>query len=80
MLEKWVGFNILGKLALIFSALVICPVLDCNHYYFLSVVLGCGGTASNNCTYFQSSSTTQASGQCAIKICKCSSDICQVSV
>ena len=41
------------------------------------VVLGCGGTANQNCTYFQSSSTIQ-SGACSIKICKCNSDICQV--
>ena len=43
-----------------------------------SVTLGCGSTSSQNCTYFQSSATNQPAGQCAIKICKCSSDICQV--
>ncbi len=32
-----------------------------------------------NCTYFQSSATALVSGQCTLKICKCSTDICQVS-
>ena len=42
----------------------------------LAVVLGCGGTTNQNCTYFQSSAV--AAGMCSIRICKCSTDICQV--
>jgi hypothetical protein len=44
-----------------------------------SVVLGCGSTIAENCTYFQSATSNQATGQCSVSICKCSSDICQVS-
>lgn len=39
--------------------------------------LNCGGSASENCTYFDSS-TSVASGQCKTKICRCSDDICQI--
>ena len=43
------------------------------------VTLGCGGVANQNCTFFQSSvGATISSGSCGIKVCKCSSDICQV--
>ena len=42
----------------------------------LSVTLGCGQTSSENCTYFQSGG--QEVGQCRIKICPCSDDICQL--
>lgn len=45
-------------------------------YYFL-VNLNCGQMSSENCTYFQSS-TTVAAGQCAVTICPCNSNICQV--
>merc|ERR1711971_183224 len=38
--------------------------------------LGCGETSSENCTYFQSGG--QEVGQCRIKICPCSDDICQL--
>jgi len=39
--------------------------------------LNCGGSASENCTYFDSS-TTVASGACKAKICRCSDNICQI--
>jgi hypothetical protein len=42
-----------------------------------SVQIGCGGVARQNCTFF-TSSTSVAAGSCGIKVCKCSSDICQV--
>eukprot|EP00093_Oithona_nana_P004330 04330.XXX_134142_132652_1 [CDS] Oithona nana genome sequencing. len=37
---------------------------------------GCGAEASENCTYFQSSGTE--TGQCRLKICPCSDNICQL--
>lgn len=37
---------------------------------------GCGDTSSENCTYFQSSGTEV--GQCRLKICPCSDNICQL--
>ena len=40
------------------------------------VQLSCGQTSSENCTYFQSS--TNEVGQCRIKICPCSDNICQL--
>ena len=40
------------------------------------VTLSCGGISSENCTYFQSSG--QEVGQCRIKICPCSDNICQL--
>jgi len=39
--------------------------------------LNCGGESSENCTYFDSS-TTVAPGACKAKVCKCSTDICQI--
>ena len=44
-----------------------------------SVQIGCGGVARQNCTFF-TSSTSVAAGSCGIKVCKCSSDICQVTM
>jgi len=40
--------------------------------------LGCGGKIAENCTYFQSASSSQPAGQCGVTICKCSTDICQL--
>ena len=37
---------------------------------------GCGDTSSENCTYFQSSGTEV--GQCRLKVCPCSDNICQL--
>jgi hypothetical protein len=54
---------------------VMCSMLQQN----FPVTLGCGGKISENCTYFQSASSSQAAGQCGVTICKCSSDICQVT-
>jgi hypothetical protein len=53
------------------------PSCNPGHNRHFPVTLGCGGTSSQNCTYFESSGTVGA-GQCAATICKCSSDICQV--
>ena len=36
----------------------------------------CGDTSSENCTYFQSSGTEV--GQCRLKVCPCSDNICQL--
>ena len=46
-------------------------------FSFFSVTSRCGATSSENCTYFESSGAE--SGACRLKICKCSSNICQVS-
>ena len=46
---------------------------------FILVTIGCGGSSSENCTYFEVSSLT-TTGACSGKICKLSSDICQVSI
>ena len=42
----------------------------------ISVTLGCGGTASENCTYFES--TGNEMGACRAKICPCNDNICQM--
>ena len=42
--------------------------------FILLVTLNCGGESSENCTYFDSS-TTVAPGACKAKVCKCSTDI-----
>ena len=47
--------------------------------FFILVTIGCGGSSSENCTYFEVSSLT-TTGACSGKICKLSSDICQVSI
>jgi len=39
--------------------------------------IGCGKTSSENCTYFESTGS-EAAGACTIKICPCSSGICQL--
>lgn len=39
--------------------------------------LGCGGSSSENCTYFDSA-TTVATGSCKAKICPCNDNICQM--
>ena len=48
----------------------------CGIHFLFTVTISCGGQASENCTYFESSGTE--SGACRAKVCKCSSDICQV--
>ena len=40
------------------------------------VQLACGGQSSENCTYFVSDG--KEIGQCRIKICPCSDNICQL--
>ena len=42
----------------------------------IAVQLSCGQMSSENCTYFQSSGSEV--GQCRIKICPCSDNICQL--
>merc|ERR550519_394529 len=37
----------------------------------------CGGSTSDNCTYFTSSGGV-AGQNCALEVCKCSSDVCQL--
>merc|ERR1711971_141712 len=39
--------------------------------------LNCGGSSSENCTYFDSA-TTVNEGACRAQICKCNSNICQI--
>ena len=41
------------------------------------VTLTCGGTSSENCTYFDSA-TSQGTGACKAEICKLNSNICQI--
>ena len=45
-------------------------------FWHFSVQLSCGGQSSENCTYFQSDGNEI--GQCRIKICPCSDNICQL--
>ena len=45
--------------------------------HFVSVEYGCGQTSNENCSYFVSSGTVTA-GQCRIKVCPCSDNICQI--
>ncbi len=40
------------------------------------MTINCGGIASENCTYFDSSGVT--SGACVAKVCPCADDICQM--
>ena len=48
--------------------------------FILLVTLNCGGSTSENCTYFDSS-TTVANGACKAEVCKCSTDIwCATSI
>ena len=46
-------------------------------WYVFSVTLNCGGTSSENCPYFDSS-TSVLTGACKAKICKANSNICQI--
>ena len=46
----------------------------CRKFVFL--IAGCGSVSSENCTYFEVNGAN--SGDCNARICKCSSDICQV--
>jgi len=39
--------------------------------------IGCGGSSSQNCTYFESSGTPSA-GQCSAEVCQCNNNICQM--
>ena len=42
----------------------------------ISVTIGCGGSSSENCTYFEYSGSN--SGPCNARICKLSNAICQI--
>ena len=42
----------------------------------ISVTIGCGGSTSENCTYFEYTGTN--SGPCNARVCKLSSAICQI--
>ena len=42
----------------------------------ISVTIGCGGSTSENCTYFEYSGSN--TGPCNARICKLSSSICQI--
>ena len=46
------------------------------HFFKIVVTTGCGSSSSENCTYFEVSGAND--GPCVGKICKCSSNICQV--
>ena len=41
------------------------------------VELGCGQTTYENCTYFVSAGTVDA-GECRLRVCQCSDNICQL--
>ncbi len=51
----------------------VCKIRDS---LSVSVTLHCGGTSSQNCTFFQS--TGADSGCCTAKICPCNDNICQL--
>ncbi len=42
----------------------------------IAVTIGCGGTSSQNCTYFDSNNVM--SGACTATICPCGNNICQI--
>jgi hypothetical protein len=45
----------------------------------IKVVLGCGGSAAENCTYLvQASTLTTTTSSCTYTICPCSSNICRI--
>ena len=46
-------------------------------YLSISVTIGCGGSSSENCTYFEVSAAP--TGPCNGQVCKSNSNICQVS-
>ena len=46
--------------------------------HLLLVTIACGATTSENCTYFESQGSE--TGACRAKICKCDSNICQVTL
>ena len=48
-----------------------------NVYFCLLVEYGCGRTTSENCSYFQSPGTVDK-GECRLRICPCSDNICQI--
>ena len=56
-----------------------CCVLSYNQQVIthFAVSIGCNGRGNQNCTYFESQTITSTS--CLAKICKCQSNICQVS-
>ena len=43
---------------------------------YISVTIGCGGSTSENCTYFEYAGSN--SGACNARICKVNSGICQI--
>jgi len=44
-----------------------------------SFSMGCGGTVTENCTYFEvSTGQTPQPGGCRSRVCKCAEDICQI--
>ena len=45
--------------------------------FYFTVTVGCGGSSSENCTYFEV--TGANNGPCVAQICKANSNICQVS-
>ena len=45
--------------------------------FCLLVEYGCGRTTSENCSYFQSPGTVDK-GECRLRICPCSDNICQI--
>ena len=45
--------------------------------FYFTVTVGCGGSSSENCTYFEVTGATN--GPCVASICKADSNICQVS-
>lgn len=48
-----------------------------SNFFFKIVTLGCGGSSSENSTYFDAPAGVGA-GHCAATICKVNSDVCKV--
>ena len=47
-------------------------------YFTISVVLGCGGSTSDNSSYLVQASTTSLTSPCKYTICPCSTNICRI--
>ncbi len=45
---------------------------------FSTVVVTCGGTKSENCTYLVQSSVTSLTSPCTYSICPCNNNICRL--
>ena len=81
------GGSKIGSCAEGFGVCCICKlakniaILSLSRVFFI-VSSSCSGSTSENCTYFESptGSNSVANGPCRMEVCKCNSNICQVSL